>query len=509
MTWVLAGAAAAQSFQFSQYNFTQSRVNPAMHGLTRYASAGLDVRNQQTGADFAIQSNFLSLAYPFLNSSTGTAWSGLNLSVLNDQSGGIFNTNEIALAYSVNIRLSQRQTFSLGFRGMYQARSINLDGLYTGSQYVTDRGFNQSSANGENLLEVRQSVSTFSTGVYWQQTDSKGRVLHHFGLSVFDINKPPDSFFNSGVELSPTFVLLGGFEAYRNGEFHVFPEALITQSHSNTMVNTGLRFQRTIPRPRNQPDDRVEVLTKIVVGRSGIVGFQLHREKFSFGVSYDFPIAGTNPSNQGALEIGVEIRSLVSTRTQKINARRKKIAEERRKNLAKKTPPVKSTPKATVPETPMKEDTLSLAISTVPPVEVQKATTTSPDTVKIGPKEGTLLQHALQLERVTLHFVFEFNSAELDDESAVFVDELAVALEEDQTLNVNIEGHTDNIGSDKFNLRLSQKRAEAVLHRLVKRGISPDRLNAVGKGMREPLNDNNTDENRAQNRRVVITLNHE
>jgi len=504
----MAGTAAAQSFQFSQYNFTQSRVNPAMHGLTRYASASLDHRNQQTGADFAIQSNFLSLAYPFLNSSTGAAWSGLNLSVLNDQSGGIFNTNEIALAYSVNIRLSQRQSFSLGFRGMYQARSINLDGLYTGSQYVTDRGFNQSSANGENMLEVRQSVTTFSTGIYWQQTDSKGKVLHHFGLSVFDLNKPPDSFLNSGAQLSPTFVLLGGFEAYRNGQFHILPEVMITH-HSNTMVNTGLRFQRTIPRPRNQPDDRVEVLTKIVAGRSGIVGFQLHREKFSFGVSYDFPIAGTNPSNQGALEIGVEIRSLVSTRAQKITARRKKIAEERRKNLAKKTPPVKSTPKTMVPKTQGKEDTLSIAISTVPLVEDRKKTTTPPDTVKINAKTETLLQHALRLEKVTLHFVFEFNSAELDDESAEFVDELAVALKEDQTLNVNIEGHTDNIGSDKFNLRLSQKRAEAVLHRLIKHGIAPDRLNAIGKGMREPLNNNRTDKGRAQNRRVVITLHHQ
>lgn len=507
MTLASVGLAGAQSFQFTQYNFTQPRVNPAMFALTRYASASLDHRTQQTGGDFAIQSTFLSLTYPFLNSSTGMAWSGLNLSALNDQSGGIYTTNEVAAAYAINVRLSRRQSLSLGFRGLYQTRRINLDGFYTGSQFVADRGFDRSHSNGENLLEVSQSFSTFSTGIYWQQTDKKGRVLHHFGLSIFDINKPPDSFFNAGSALSSTFVLLGGFEAYHNGEFHIFPEALITNSYSNTVVNAGLRFQRTIPRSRNQPDDRVEVLTKIVVGRSGIVGFQLHQENFSFGVSYDFPIAGTNPANQGALEFGVAIRKLVATRSQKVAARRKKMADERRKTLTEKVPE-KTTPKTRVVGSLQKKDTSSLAPSTVPLV-VREEAAAQRDTVELSAKAGSLQQQPLQMEKVTLHFGFEFNSSELDDESEAFVDELAKTLEEDETLKVNIEGHTDNIGSDKFNLRLSLKRAEAVRQQLIKRGIPPGRLTATGKGMHEPLNENATEEDRSQNRRVVITLYHE
>jgi outer membrane protein OmpA-like peptidoglycan-associated protein len=79
-------------------------------------------------------------------------------------------------------------------------------------------------------------------------------------------------------------------------------------------------------------------------------------------------------------------------------------------------------------------------------------------------------------------------------------------LKQDDNLQLNIEGHTDNIGSDKFNLRLSQKRAEVVKSRLIKKGITAERLHTEGKGMHEPLNQNLTDEERAKNRRVEITV---
>ena len=60
-------AVHAQYFQFSQYNFTSQRVNPATLGTSRYASFDVDYRNQKTGGDFNLSSNFISVAYPLLN----------------------------------------------------------------------------------------------------------------------------------------------------------------------------------------------------------------------------------------------------------------------------------------------------------------------------------------------------------------------------------------------------------------------------------------------------------
>ena len=75
-------------------------------------------------------------------------------------------------------------------------------------------------------------------------------------------------------------------------------------------------------------------------------------------------------------------------------------------------------------------------------------------------------------------------------------------MDKDPSLKFEVQGHCDNTGSDKVNDPLSQKRAEAIVARLVELGISADRLTAVGKGSHEPIADNSTDEGRAKNRRV-------
>jgi len=72
--------------------------------------------------------------------------------------------------------------------------------------------------------------------------------------------------------------------------------------------------------------------------------------------------------------------------------------------------------------------------------------------------------------------------------------------------NVQIEGHTDNVGSDDLNQGLSQRRAESVKAYLVQQGIAASRLTAVGMGETQPLADNTSDSGRQQNRRVVAII---
>jgi type IX secretion system PorP/SprF family membrane protein len=496
----------AQYFQYSQYNFTGQRVNPAPIGLTRYATASTDFRHQKTGGDFSINSNFLSLTYPLLNSSTGQPWAGIGLAFHNDQSSGIFRTQEAALSYAVHIRLNRWQTLSLGGKGLFQSRRISLDGFYTGSQYVPDRGFDPSSSSGENIAEYRTSYNTFSAGAYWQEVDKKGRVLRYFGFSLFDFNKPNDSFLGNPDELSSTFVVHTAFEAYSQSDLHIFPEGLLTYSASKAMLNAGLRFQKELNPKAKQLSDRVEVITKYAIGRSGIVGIQLHRENFSMGLSYDFPLLRTNAGNLGALEVGIELRKLVSTRAQKLTAKRKKAAEEKKQALAQKNQPKETKPKELTPKpvrVAITADTATAAV--IPAVEIVQSGTsgTLPQT---SAKAGTIKQEPLIIEKVTLHFAFEFNSADLDEPTESFLQELTTTLQENENLKLHITGHTDNIGSDKFNMHLSQKRADAVKRHLVKMGISHDRMISEGKGMHEPLNENSTDAERAKNRRVEIMI---
>ena len=67
---------------------------------------------------------------------------------------------------------------------------------------------------------------------------------------------------------------------------------------------------------------------------------------------------------------------------------------------------------------------------------------------------------------------------------------------------VVITGHTDNVGSQKYNQELSLKRAQAVKNWLVEKGIASKRMRTVGRGMNEPVASNDTEEGRLQNRRM-------
>ena len=72
--------------------------------------------------------------------------------------------------------------------------------------------------------------------------------------------------------------------------------------------------------------------------------------------------------------------------------------------------------------------------------------------------------------------------------------------------NVLVEGHTDNVGSDQYNLQLSIRRAESVGNYLASQGVAVPRIRALGYGETEPLESNSTDAGRQANRRVEIQL---
>lgn len=106
---------------------------------------------------------------------------------------------------------------------------------------------------------------------------------------------------------------------------------------------------------------------------------------------------------------------------------------------------------------------------------------------------------------LTFHDVnFEFNKATLTPASTAILDDVVSSLEAFDTITIEIRGHTDNVGGNEYNLRLSQARAESVMNYMAGKGIARDRMRAVGFGEEKPIADNATEEGRAQNRRVEM-----
>ena len=139
-------------------------------------------------------------------------------------------------------------------------------------------------------------------------------------------------------------------------------------------------------------------------------------------------------------------------------------------------------------------DLVKVAAPTVPPVPPTPTSPTPP--AKPVSQKVTFAADAF----------FDFDKAVLKPEAKAKLDDLAGKLS-----GINLEviiavGHTDGIGSDAYNNKLSVRRAEAVKAYLVSKGIEPNRVYTEGKGKKQPVADNKTAEGRAKNRRVEIEV---
>lgn len=97
---------------------------------------------------------------------------------------------------------------------------------------------------------------------------------------------------------------------------------------------------------------------------------------------------------------------------------------------------------------------------------------------------------------------FDTGKSSLKPESMGVINEIYGLMQQHPELKFSIEGHTDNVGDDASNMKLSSDRAETVMNTLIDMGISADRLSSKGLGESMPMDDNNVPEGRANNRRV-------
>lgn len=101
---------------------------------------------------------------------------------------------------------------------------------------------------------------------------------------------------------------------------------------------------------------------------------------------------------------------------------------------------------------------------------------------------------------------FATNKTNILPSSEAALQELFLMLDENPEKRILIIGHTDNVGKDDYNQRLSEGRAESVKQEMVKRGIAPTRIRTIGRGEKDPIVANDSDEHRQMNRRVEIEI---
>ena len=118
------------------------------------------------------------------------------------------------------------------------------------------------------------------------------------------------------------------------------------------------------------------------------------------------------------------------------------------------------------------------------------------DVVELAPGDAVVLQN----------IQFEFNSAALTEDSQAGIQMLTAFLLRNPELKVELAGHTDNVGSESYNQKLSSERADSVRNALIANGIDGSRLTARGYGATRPLVPNDSEEHRALNRRTEMIV---
>jgi OmpA-OmpF porin, OOP family len=123
-----------------------------------------------------------------------------------------------------------------------------------------------------------------------------------------------------------------------------------------------------------------------------------------------------------------------------------------------------------------------------------------------APVDGTVCQQLFSELLSKGSIRFEPARAAIDPDSAGLLDRLIETALRCPATNIEIAGHTDTDGDDASNQALSEKRAQAVADYLVKAGLPADRFTAVGYGSTQPVASNDTDEGKAQNRRIEFVV---
>ncbi len=147
-----------------------------------------------------------------------------------------------------------------------------------------------------------------------------------------------------------------------------------------------------------------------------------------------------------------------------------------------------------------------LALSGCGAASKQHNVSYAPMTIKVvkrKPKKKKVLKKIAITDRVQ----FKKNSARLLKLSYPILDQVVVVMEKNRSIRlVEIQGHTDARGSDQRNKQLSQRRADSVRTYLMDKGVDAERLTAKGYGEERPLVDNDSRDNRQQNRRVEFQI---
>lgn len=477
--------AQAQDYIYNLNQYTPLNLNPAFSGFDSDASVSFLTRKTQIGPGLDYKNHVFTGEYPVINSQTGKRLGGIGVHFMEKDAGNtdLLRTYTIGLALAYNLHISQNQYITFGLQSSYYNKKTSLDKLTTGSQWLAQEfRFDPGASQDESLANNRINYLGINSGLFWRLEEKEGQTRYFAGLAAYNLNTPDDSFFEDQPGIPVSYLVHGGAVVYRSATLELTPQLMYQKDNINDILNllvsTKLMFSNNNPYDIIQSGN-VEVITKYDLKKDLSVGIMFNQPSISFGFAYNFPLA-TDPAEKyfrNGTELGIRLAKSIG-------------------KVKPKTVEIQSTP--AIPKRNFNFDNQNNQ-QAEPQAEKSDA-----DIIQENIKEFS------QVRAVQFHlekdFKFAFGRTELNDEAKLYLDDLFKVLQENPDYKLEVIGHTDNVGKHLVNFRLSEGRAQSVAEYLEQKGLDKERIRYHGKGDKDPVAPNDTEENRSKNRRVEFII---
>ncbi|WP_375579094.1 PorP/SprF family type IX secretion system membrane protein [Marivirga tractuosa] len=460
----------AQNTQFSNYGFGEIALNPAASASKNLIGANAIYRIQRYSNGMSINSTQMQFQYALINQSAGKRWGGFSLVAQSDKvSEGIpYTFYSIKPGFAYNLEILPNNFLAMGVELSASQSGFNTASFTTGSQWVNNQGFDETAGLGEEFERQQLTYFSVASGLMWYDEDAEGHRRNYLGVSLFNLNQPARSFINGDDEIPLQFSALGGYQFFKLNQHAFYVEALGHKSLNEIFWGAG-------PKWSFQFEDKssfdpftagsLDVFARYFSGDRISLGTQIAQRNFSVGFAIDLHLE--NEAQMASTEFSVSIfKRLSITKEEELPEEEHSIGSTRE----------------------FEED--DFQDQPVKVIEKEYKTSVSRD-------------FSFELRK---NFNYGFNETTLNDEAKSYLDDIAVMMQANTALKLRVTGHTDNVGTEEANQKISVERAKGVRDYLESIGIAADRLSYEGKGATEPLVKNNNEENRAKNRRVEFLI---
>lgn len=479
-----ARVTTAQNINYSQYQNTPFFTNPALVGSRSEVSLTAIHRSQQLTDLEKYNMSSVMVSAPLIDPKGSKRWGGWGVSVMNDHlKGGLaYQLQGISGAYAYNLELQSGHFISFGMQGGYYQRKLTVEGLTTSSQWIDNVGFNPETGIGENFSGERKGYLSLGTGFLYYAEDEEQRQVARFGVAAYNVNRPDASFTTERDVIPMKLTAMGSIALMRSEQYMITGEMLFYRENNTNTFHAGGRasyyFKDKSPYDALK-DGSVDFKAGYRVNNAVTAEVQFNQPNFSVGFAYDFGIASkeAHAGPNDVVEVLFTLKKLIRSKKSKTPSRKQTYA--------------------TIGD--VREFYFGKGGQSAGGQNGSDVATNDQETAP-GQAEGTF-EFKLQQD-----FKFGFNEATLNDESRRYLDDMVNLLNANKNFMLEVIGHTDNIGTAHANREVSLKRASVVIDYLVQKGIDPSRLRATPMGAKQPQVPNDSEENRARNRRVEFVI---